>query len=172
MSINRTIKFYGLAYGDTPVSLDVKINGQRVFLNEVPTIPGPMLQDASEFVTDQVLFTLEESALFPLQFSGHYTHSVEVNGGSGIVIAQIKSNYMASNASGQLVAGDAVTFNTIFNGSPVNSENTPDPRSSVFLNGEQQVPPHAVSNGVWCWQVGAGSILSCNLNVSFGNYSV
>jgi hypothetical protein len=28
---NRNLQFYGLAYGDTPVTVDVKINGQQVF---------------------------------------------------------------------------------------------------------------------------------------------
>jgi hypothetical protein len=56
MAINRNLQFYGFAYGDTPVTLDVKVNGQQVFLNTVSTIPGEVPVDTHDIICDQILF--------------------------------------------------------------------------------------------------------------------
>ena len=56
MATNRNLQFYGFAYGDTPVSLDVKINGQQVFLSTVTTTAGELPQAIGNITFDQVLF--------------------------------------------------------------------------------------------------------------------
>ena len=89
MATNRNLQFYGFAYGDTPVTLDVKVNGQTVFSNAVSTIPGAVPSDVNAVVCDQVLFELDGTSLFPITFNGHYTHSVAVSGGDGILIAGV-----------------------------------------------------------------------------------
>ena len=66
-------------------------------------------------------------------------------------------------------AGNATSFLSCYDGTPTNSEGTPDPRSSVTLDGVQQVPPKPASQGVWTWVINSGSTLACNLNVSLGN---
>jgi len=168
MAINRNLQFYGFAYGDTPVTLDVKVNGQQVFLNTVSTIPGPV-PPSGDVVCDQVLFEVDNTSLFPTTFSGYYTHSIEVTGGSGILINQILSNYMSNRVGNTLIPGNATGFVTAYNGNPVNSESTIDARSSVQINGVIQVPPLEASKGAWTWQVDSGSNLSCNLNIGLGN---
>jgi hypothetical protein len=167
---NRNLQFYGFAYGDTPVTLDVKINGQQVFLNTVSTIPGDVPADTYDIVLDQVLFEVNDTDLLPTTFGGSYSHSIAVSGGSGILIQCVFSNYMRNFVGNSWVAGNATGFSTVYsNSTPTNSEGTPDPRSNVTINGTTQVPPCDVSKSTWTWEVDAGSNLSCNLNISTGN---
>jgi hypothetical protein len=169
---NRNLQFYGFAYGDTPVTLDVKINGENVFSNVVSTIPGAVPSDINSIICNQVLFELDGTSLFPTAFSGHYTHSVAVSGGDGILIGEVMSNYMAHMSGNTVVTGTANVFVDVYHGVPTNSEGSPDSRSSVYIDGVQQVPPCEPSLGAWVWQVNNGSNLSCNLNVSLGNVTV
>jgi hypothetical protein len=176
---NRNLQFYGLAYGDTPVTVDVKINGQQVFLNTVSTIPGDMPMETADNHADQVLFEVNDTDLFPVAFGGSYSHSIEVSGGSGVLLGSVLSNYMETvvgnhtfpngNVGNIAVAGNATSYSLVYYGEPVNSENTPDSRSSVQINGVTQVPPCNVSTGCWVWALPNGSNLSCNLNISVGN---
>ena len=169
MATNRNLQFYGFAYGDTPVTLDVKVNGQTVFSNAVSTIPGAVPSDVNAVVCDQVLFELDGTSLFPITFNGHYTHSVAVSGGDGILIGDVKSNYMATMSGNTVIGGNATGFVNVYYGTPTNSESSPDCRSSVYIDGAQQVPPCEPSLGTWVWQVDNGSNLSCNLNIGLGN---
>ena len=169
---NRNLQFYGFAYGDTPVTLDVKINGQQVFLNTVSTIPGEV-PPSYDVVCNQVLFEVNSTDLFPTTFSGSYSHSIEVSGGAGILIENVFSNYMVHGNVNAPIPGSANVFSSVYRGGiPTNSENTPDVRSSVAIDGTTQVPPLVASKGVWTWQVAAGSNISCNLNISAGNVGV
>lgn len=92
---NRTIQFYGYAYGEEPVQLNAHINGQTVFsgtvatLDETPTFPVDM-------TNAPVLFSVAESALFPTSFSGSYPMTVSVATGRGIALGLTNSNYMES----------------------------------------------------------------------------
>jgi hypothetical protein len=179
MAINRNLQFYGTAYGDTPVTLDVKINGQQVFLNTVSTLPGVAASTGALDECDQVLFEVNDTDLFPITFHGSYDHSIEVSGGSGIIIGKVLSNYMSnyknmigSDANLWNVYGNSVSFLPAYAlGTPVNSEGTPDIRSSVEINGVTQVPPLPVCTGLRNWTVNAGSNLSCKLNISLGSWS-
>ena len=171
---NRNLQFYGFAYGDTPVSLDVKVNGQQVFLNTVSTIPGEIPIDTQDIICDQILFEVNNTDLFPISVEGSYSHSIEVTGGTGILIGPVLSNYMLYfNPVGNIVIpGNATSFLTVYsNGTPTNSEGTPDVRSSVKVDDVLQVPPCDVSTGTWTWEVSSGSNLSCNLNISLGSIS-
>jgi len=239
---NRTLNFYGFAYGNVPVQLNAHINGQVVFSGEVATIDESLPLPSTIVANTSVLFSVTDSALFPTEFSGSYPMTISVATGNGIAIADITSNYMPTGnytpvvdatmdnttingttltvgtlvsgtiAVGQLVddpnnettvapgttitagsdliwtvsnvqnvtattlqsghlipiSSGAAEFLPVFNGTPTNSEGTPDPRSSVQIDGVTQVPPNAVSTGIWTWIVSQGSTLSCNLNVSVG----
>ena len=67
------------------------------------------------------------------------------------------------------VPGVADEYQPCYNGNPTNSEATPDPRSSVIIDGIAQVPPLPKSQGLWGWIVPSGSTIAYNLNVSLGN---
>lgn len=231
----RTLHFHGYAYGSSNVSLTVTVNGTIVFSGEVTTIDPPTPPTPADWINTPLLFSIDNSALFPTNWSGSYPMSVEVHGGSTVVLNGIFSNYMqgpstnysimenatidgttltidtvsAGNVTvGQTIYGNGVTYRTnivsgndltwtvnisqsvpsakltgvgevsgtatdylpcFAGGYPVNSEQTVDPRSSVIIDGIQQVPPLPKSTGVWTWVVPTGSTISYNLNVGIGS---
>ena len=96
--------------------------------------------------------------------------TVSVATGYGVLLCATNSNYMTGGGpDGPFTPGTVDVFLQCFNGTPTNSESTPDSRSSVQINGVPQVPPLATSLGQWTWQVDAGSTLECNFNVSTGS---
>ena len=234
---NRTLQFYGCAYGDSNVSLTATINGTTVFSGEVPTINSPVPVPPVDFSNEIILFSIENSTLFPTNYSGAYPMSITVSGGYAAAFNDINCNYMPTGnvtattvmenssisgnvltvgtvssgtvAIGQMLTGTDVLAGTriksgsdttwivnhdqtvpnttitgnhttlnpgvadeyqpCYNGYPVNSEATPDPRSSVIIDGVSQVPPLVPSQGVWTWIVPNGSTIAYNLNVSLGS---
>jgi hypothetical protein len=95
MAINRTLKFIGYAYGNTAVTVSASINNTVVFNSTVDTldqdIPNP--QDI-DFTTAPVLFSVDNSDLFTTDFSGSYPMTLTVDGGTGIMVGPVLSNYM------------------------------------------------------------------------------
>jgi hypothetical protein len=227
---NRTLQFFGSAYGDVPVQINAHINGTLVFSGSVATIAGDIPVDIP--VDQPILFSVAESALYPTSYSGAYPMTISVATGYGIAVCATSCNYMGSGTdqvefsgsisgttltvssvtSGEVtvgqqlngtgitggttivsgngsswvvskdqtvgettingsipVTGTADVFSSCFNGTPANSEGTPDSRSSVQLNGVAQVPPLEPSYGEWTWLVDSGSTLECNFNVSEGS---
>ena len=233
----RTLHFNGYAYGsDSNVSITASINGTVVYSGEVPTINSPIPPMPVDSAAAPLLFSIDNSTLFPTNWAGSYPMSVEINGGHGVVFNGIFSNYMStgniattvmenSSISGnvltvgtvssgtvlinQLLNGTDIVANTrivsgsdttwivsnsqtvpnttitgnlfiptpgvadeyqpCYNRKPVNSEDTPDPRSSITIDGIAQVPPLPKSPGTWGWMVPTGSTIAYNLNISVGN---
>ena len=238
---NRTLQFYGLAYGDSNVSLTATINDNIVFSGEVPTVNSPVPAPPVDFSNEIILFSIENSTLFPTNYSGAYPMSIAVSGGYAAAFNNIKCNYNSTGnvtavmenssisgnvltvgtvssgtvAIGQTLNGAGIINNTriesgsdttwivnnsqtvpntritgelltpvpspvpgvanvyqrCYNGDPVNSEATPDPRSSITIDGVAQVPPLVPSKGLWTWVVPSGSTIAYNLNVSLGNFA-
>ena len=231
---NRTLQFYGFAYGNSNVSLTATINGTTVFSGEVPTINSPVPAPPVDFSNEIILFSIENSTLFPTNYSGAYPMSIAVSGGYAAAFNGINCNYMLTGnvtvmenssisgnvltvgtvssgtvAIGQMLTGTDVLAGTriksgsdttwivnnsqtvpnttitgelittvpgvadeyqlCYDGYPVNSEATPDPRSGVIIDGIAQVPPLPKSQGLWGWIVPSGSTIAYNLNVSLGN---
>ena len=228
---NRTLQFFGYAYGDVPVQLNAHINGTLVFSGAVATLNEVMPPFDIDMSSAPVLFSVAESALYPISYSGAYPMTISVATGYGIAVCKTLCNYMGSGTDlvefsgsisgttltvssvtsgevkvGQNISGTGVTpgtfvvsgngsswvvsidqtvgettingrirvtgtadvFSQCFHGIPANSEGTPDSRSSVQLNGVQQVPPVEPSWGEWTWLVDSGSTLEYNFNVSAG----
>jgi hypothetical protein len=234
---NRTLQFYGYAYGNVPVQLNAHINGEVVFSGAVATLDEPIPSEIPS--PAPVLFSLEDSPLFPTEFSGSLPMTVSVATGSGIALNEVFCNYMLvttvtnsvvmenssingttltvgtvtsgtiqvgqsitdeagnidpdtviTSGSGsswtvnisQTVAsttiqggviteypGNATAFISCYSGTPTNSDNTEDPRSSVTIDGVVQNPTRNGLNGTWTWQVPQGSTLGCEFNISLGN---
>jgi len=93
MAQNRTVNFYGYAYGSTPVSLTANINGVTVFSGPVTTVDQPLPAPIANINGAPVLFSAD-SELFPTDFSGAYPMSITVTGGDGIVVQDTYCNYM------------------------------------------------------------------------------
>ena len=232
---NRTLQFTGYAYGNVPVQITANINNVTVFNGPVNTLDQPMPNPDIDMNLAPVLFSVEGTDLFPVDFSGSYPMTMTVTDGLGAVVRDINSNYMqqasvladnctmteatisgtelvfnsvtgtvipgmnltgsgiavstvivngsgtnwtvnksqtvpATTITGTLpVPGNATAFLACYNGTPINSESTPDTRSSVTIDGEKQVPPMAVSQGTFTWLIPAGSVLGYNLNVGVGS---
>jgi hypothetical protein len=166
---DRTLQFCGYAYGNVPVQLNAHINGQLVFGGVVDTLDEPLPDPDINMANAPPLFSVT-SSLFSTDFSGSYPMTVSVGTGTGIFVCAINSNYMPTESVGNvIIPGNATGFLTCFDGTPTNSEGTPDPRSSVTLDAVVQVPPQVVSLGCWTWVVPQGSTLGHNLNISLGN---
>ena len=70
----------------------------------------------------------------------------------------------------QATPGNATGFVNCFNGTPTNSEGTPDRFSDVKINGTTQVPLIGISqDSAFPWRVLNGQTLECNFNISLGN---
>lgn len=94
MAQNRTLQFIGYAYGNTPVSLTAQINGTQVFSGEVSTIDTAIPPAPNDLSSAPALFTVEDSSLFPTDFSGSYPMTITVSNGYGIMLGPVLSNYM------------------------------------------------------------------------------
>ena len=120
---NRTLQFFGLAYGDVPVQLNAHINGQLVFTGAVPTVPGePPLAPVYPM---PVLFSIVESALYPTSYSGAYPMTISVATGNAIEVSEVFSNYIVDqNLPGQTqltgsISGTTLTVESLLNDIPI-----------------------------------------------------
>ena len=173
---NRTIQFFGYAYGNAPVQLNAHINGELVFSGAVDTINEPLPAPPNDLTNAPVLFSVVDSPLFPTDFEGSYPMTVSVATGYGILLGNTYCNYMGSSSDpsgGTFTPGSEDVFLDCYGGQPEgglpNSEGTEDSRSSVTLDDVVQVPPLPKSSGQWTWLVPQGSTLGCNFNISAGS---
>ena len=89
---DRTLQFHGIAYGNSNVTLTATINGDIVFSGEVLTIDAPVSFDKPENIV--LLFSVENTTLFPSNRDVSYPMSLTVTGGDVVVLTDLKSNYM------------------------------------------------------------------------------
>lgn len=86
---NRTLQFFGKAYGTEPVRIIAHINNQLVFDGTVNTVDAPInVED-----TESVLFSVGPSPLFPVDFEGTVPMTVSVELGD-VVLGEVYSNLM------------------------------------------------------------------------------
>ena len=174
MAQNRTFQFYGKGLGDTPVTVAASINGTQVFSGAVTTEPGTAspqgVPPLPEVDSTTLAFTVADSALLNTDFAGHYPMTLTVSGGNGIVLSQITSNYFPGNRQVNPNAGSADHYVQCYWGTPVNSENSQDPRSSVTIDGVATVPARIGDTelGAWMWQIPSPATIVHNLNVGIG----
>lgn len=171
MTENRTFQFYGIGLGDTPVTVTATVGGTQIFSGPVTTEPGTLSTEYSvlpDSAFETVMFSLSNSAVFNTDFAGNVPMTMEISGGNGVIITEINSNYYQGNVTTDPNAGTANNFASAYWGKPINSESTPDPRSSVYINGVQQVPPLPASLGTWCWQVPSPATIEYIWNIGIG----
>ena len=171
MAANRTFQFRGIGYGDSPVTVTAKVNSTQIFSGTITTLPGNLpVPDypTPQAAYDTVAFTLVDSALLNTDFAGSLPMTIEISGGDAVILTDILSNYYRGNVTLNPAAGTVDHFGQSYHGTPVNSESTIDPRSSVYINGTQQVPPLTPSKGAWCWVIPSSSTMTYNWNISVG----
>ena len=121
MAQNRTINFYGYAYGSTPVSLTANIDGVTVFSGVVSTVDQALPAPTVNISNAPVLFSVVDSALFPTTFSGAYPMSITVTGGNGIAVQNTYCNYMENintkvTAANSTINGTTLTLGNVIDG--------------------------------------------------------
>jgi len=173
MAANRTFQFYGLGYGNTPVTVTARINSTEVFSGEITTIdqpidPWPYPQPAE--VNTNIMFSIENSALLNTDFAGSLPMTVGVTGGYGAMISLINGNYYQGNVELNPNAGTANNYAMCYYGQPANSNGTTDPRSSVALEGVEQ-PVALEPQGCNTWLIPTGQRLAYNWNIGIGQVS-
>jgi hypothetical protein len=179
---NRTLQFLGAAYGTDSVTITATIDNVIVFDGVVTTLDATMPEPDHVTKPMPVLFAVENSSQFPIDFAGSKPMSIAVSGGNCIILDEVLSNYtdgfvtieriINGNVSNftRTTAGNATNFVSCYRGTPPNSEGTPDCRSSVVINDKVQVPeivPKA--KACWTWVVNTGNTITYNLNVGIGN---
>jgi hypothetical protein len=101
---NRTLQFYGYAYGNAPVQLNAHINGEVVFSGAVPTLDEPLPTGGpSDIDVAPILFSVTDSPLFPTEFSGSLPMTVSIATGYGIAMSNVFCNYMSNNTTTDLI---------------------------------------------------------------------
>ena len=169
MAANRTFQFYGIGYGNSNVSITASVNSTQLYSGPIPTLDLPVSPSPTPPASEQdVLFEIPDNALLNTNFSGSLPMTVTVTGGSGVVLGQIYSNYYVGNVQTDPNAGTANNYSWCYWGTPPNSEGTEDPRSSVYIDGVQQVPPLPKSLGCWNWFLNTGDTLTYNWNIGIG----
>ena len=177
MAANRTFQFRGIGYGDSPVTVTAKVNSTQIFSGTITTLPGNLpVPDypTPQAAYDTVAFTLVDSALLNTDFAGSLPMTIEISGGDAVILTDILSNYYRGNVTLNPAAGTVDHFGPSYNGTPVNSESNPDVRSSVYINGKQQVPPLPPSQSTWCWAIpsppgtDSPATMTFNWNISVG----
>ena len=164
MAANRTFQFMGNGYGDTPVTVTATINSTIIFSGTVPTISG--VPDGYTPENHVVLFSVD-SADLNTDFSGNVPMTIVISGGNSVNFGQINSNYYQGNVATDPNAGTVDHFDQCYNGTPINSHESQDPRSSVVIDGVTQTqvrPP----DGTWNYSVSTGSTMTYNFNIGIG----
>ena len=167
MSQPRTFQFYGLAYGNSPVTLTASINSQQVFSGPVATLDQPFPTVGPDESSQIVLFTIDNSVALNTDFAGSLPMTLVVNGGDGVFVEQIKCNYYSGNSLQDPNAGTVGNFSQCYVGIPPNCENSQDPRSSVVINGVAQTPQRPPM-GTWEWAIPSGQTMTYNWNIAQG----
>lgn len=169
MAQPRTFQFYGVAYGNSPVTITASINSTQVFSGQVPTVSGPFPPNTYPAANAQsVLFTIDNSANLNTDFAGSLPMTLAVSGGDGVIVQNIYCNYYQNPTIPP--GASATDFGSSYYGTPTNSEGTSDSRSSVVINGVAQPAPTRQSGetGNWPWEVPTGQPMGYNWNISLG----
>jgi hypothetical protein len=112
---NRTLQFYGYAYGNTPVQLNAHINGTTVFSGAVTTLNEPFPVAGPDMTAAPVLFSVADSGLFPDTFSGSYPMTVSIATGDGVALGNVFCNYVDSIEATEacVTENSSITDNTL-----------------------------------------------------------
>jgi hypothetical protein len=167
MAQPRTFQFYGLAYGNSPVTITASINSTQIFSGPVNTVDLPMPDACPDQSAQVILFTIDNSAALNTDFAGSLPMTMVVSGGDGVFVEQIFANYYVGNT---VTSGTVDGFDQCYRGTPINSESSQDPRSSVVIGGVARTPQRP-PDGTWGWGVPAGQTMTYNFNISIGRDS-
>lgn len=162
----RTIQFLGQGYNSEPVTVTATWNGNTIFNGSIPTVDEPL--PPGDFTPAEIMFT--QSVELTLQ--AEIPMSIEVLTGT-LMVGRIVGNY----ANVYTTEGNVTTITS--SGPNIymainNSHNNQDPslsdvRSNVLINGASvPTPRNPATTGTWCYQVAAGSTITCLVDLDSG----
>jgi hypothetical protein len=93
MSLNRSLRFYGIGIGPTPVEVTFNFNGVEVHSGPIPTVNDPIAPGVDPFSIEQIMFTIEDSAEYNTEFNGVVPVSVTMTQGQMMIFTTITGNY-------------------------------------------------------------------------------
>lgn len=93
MAYNRSLRFYGIGVGSTPVEITAKFNGVEVYSGPVPTVSTAVFSTSSLWDINEIMFTIEDSAEYNTNFSGVVPLEITVQQGNMVVLDNIEANY-------------------------------------------------------------------------------
>jgi hypothetical protein len=180
MATNRTLQFLGYTIGTSPVQITASINDTVVFSGAVETKDLSLIDNLNPLAFP-VLFSVDNSDLFPTTFSGSYPMTMTVTGGDAVV-GDVLSNYMQNFAidtqcelSNASINGTTLTFESatgnistkmaLFGkGITPNTHITGGSGTTWTVDNNQTVGPITILEGKWTETAGnASDFLLCYL---------
>ena len=159
----RTIQFLGQGYASTPITVAATYNGNVIYSGNIPTedsapptVPG--------FIPSEIMFTTD----IDVTSEGETPMSIEVTSETGILqVGPILANYAKIFTQvGNTIVTSSAGPNSY---SKINISEQADSRGNVLIDGVAPVinrTPQTI--GTWCYQVPAGSTISCMVEVDAG----
>jgi len=170
----RTVKIFGLAYGETPAEINVILDGNTVYTGSVstqdPVTGTPSLADFKILNQptpnpDYANSTVELCSFeLPVDFQGIKPMTCTVTNGT-VIFAQVLANYCAIPGTDPIIGyGDSQYLD--INGNV-------DARSNATRDGILVPVVHTEErHGTWFFSVNTNSVLSYDLNVIAGTTNV
>jgi hypothetical protein len=148
----------GQAYGSTPASITVTIDGTVVFSGPISTLdtPVPTLPDLS-IKALPTIFTWTNT----VAFSGTQSYSIAVTGSPLLLGATLADHCVANNVA---------EFGSFYTYEIVGAGVVADPLANVAIDDVARTrgPDNTELSGQWQWLIPAGSTLTATLNVNAG----
>lgn len=93
MALNRTLKFYGVAFGSVPAEIVAVVNHIEVYRGPVYTMDVPNPLSVDPFAEQQVMFTIENSSFYNTDFSGVIPVSITATNGELVIFTSVIANH-------------------------------------------------------------------------------
>jgi hypothetical protein len=154
----RTFKQFGQAYGNTPASIAVLINGVNVFSGAVPTENSALPEPPYTGIAGTELFTWTNT----VDFAGAQSFSISVEN-APLLLLRTVADYVYPQPN------ELPEFNGFYT-YQIDGVTVADPLSNVAIDGVpvQRATDNSGLSGQWNWLIPAGSTLTAILNVTAG----
>lgn len=142
----RTYTYLGQAYGTTPATVTVIVDGNTVYSGAVTTTDAPIpAWDQRSTISNEMFSWTDDETFF---------------GAKSISIAVTGSDLLLSS-----IEAVAETANTVVR-LGTDGEIDGDPMVNVTIDGVSQNPDRGDLTGIWCWVIPAGGTLTADFTVS------
>jgi hypothetical protein len=92
MALNRTLKFYGIAFGVVPAEIVAVVNNIEAYRGPVYTMDVLNPLSVDPFAEQRVMFTIEDSSFYNTDFTGIIPVSITTTNGDLVIFTDVKAN--------------------------------------------------------------------------------